>query len=218
MTTNHSLQVTVFGASGKIGRHVVRQLLAAGHTVTAYIRTPSKLAITHPNLTIVTGELTDAAGVARAVGGADAVISALGPALRRGTTGTPVTDGTRTIVEAMQAAGVRRFIGLATPAVADPRDRPTLKAKLLRLMPRLAFPNALTELDGMTNAVTSADLDWTIARITSPNDKPAKGTVRAGFLGRDTVGMAMTRADIAAFLVGQLTDGTYRRPAPAISN
>lgn len=84
----------------------------------------------------------------------------------------------------MESSGVRRFIRLATPAVADERDRPTLKGKVLRFMPRLAFPNALTELIGMTEAVTAPDLDWTIARITSPNDKPAKGTTRAGFLGR----------------------------------
>jgi hypothetical protein len=138
--------------------------------------------------------------------------------LRRGATGTPVSDGTRTIVAAMQAAGARRFIGLATPSIADPRDRPTLKGKLLPVLARLALPNALTELNGMTDAVTSSELDWTIARITSPNDQPATGTIRSGFLGRDKVGSAMTRADIASFLISQLTDDTYHRAAPAISN
>lgn len=61
-------------------------------------------------------------------------------------------------------------------------------------MARLAFPNALAELVGMTDAVTSSDLDWTITRITSPNDRPATGTIRSGFLGRDRVGSAMSRA------------------------
>jgi uncharacterized protein YbjT (DUF2867 family) len=84
MTNNRTFHVAVFGATGKIGRHVVDQLLSAGHTVTAYVRNPSKLAISHPNLTVVEGELDDRAGVARAVDGADAVISALGPTLRRG--------------------------------------------------------------------------------------------------------------------------------------
>jgi hypothetical protein len=138
--------------------------------------------------------------------------------LRRSATGTPVSDGTRTIVAAMQAAGARRFIGLATPSVADPRDQPTLKGKLLPVLARLALPNALTELRGMTDAITSSELDWTIARITSPNDHPATGTIRSGFLGRDKVGSAMTRADIARFLIRQLTDTTYHRAAPAISN
>ena len=218
MTANQTLRVTVFGASGNIGRHVVDQLLAAGHTVTAYVRNPAKLTTTHPNLIAIQGELDDPAGVARAVEGADAVISALEPTLRRGATGTPVADGTRDIVEAMKAAGVRRFVGLATPSVADPHDRPTLKAKVLPVMARLAFPNALVELVGMIDAVTSSDVDWTIARITSPNDRPAKGTIRSGFLGRERVGSAMSRADIASFLVGQLTDDTYHRAAPAISN
>jgi nucleoside-diphosphate-sugar epimerase len=218
MSTNQPLRVTVFGASGDIGRHVVDQLLGAGHTVTAYVRNPAKLTSTHPNLIVIEGGLDDPVGVAGAVDGADAVISALGPTLGRGVTGTPVADGTRNIVEAMKAAGVRRLIGLATPSVPDPRDRPTLKAKVLPVMARLAFPNALTELVGMTDAVTSSDLDWTIARITSPNDRPAKGTTRSGFLGRDRVGSAMSRADIASFLVRQLTDDTYLQAAPAISN
>ena len=218
MTPTGTLQVAVFGATGKVGRHVIDQLLAAGHTVTAYARNPSKLPTTQPNLTVIQGGLDDPAGIGRAVEGADAVISALGPSLRRGATGTPVSDGTRAIVAAMHTAGARRFIGLATPSVADPRDRPTLKGKLLPVLARLALPNALTELRGMTDAVTSSDLDWTIARITSPNDQPAKGTIRSGFLGRDKVGSAMTRADIAAFLVSQLTDTRYRRAMPAISN
>ena len=218
MTQDTNLRVTVFRASGNIGRHVVDQLLAGGNGVTAYVRNPSKLSVTHPNLSVIEGQLDDPAGVARAVEGADAVISALGPLLRRGVTGSPVAEGTRMIVKAMEASGVRRFIGLATPSVADERDRPTLKAKVLPVMARLMFPNALTELVGMTEAVTSSDLDWTIGRITSPNDKAPKGTIRAGFLGRDKVGSAMTRADIATFLVRQLTDDTYIRAMPAISN
>jgi hypothetical protein len=70
----------------------------------------------------------------------------------------------------------------------------------------------------MSRTVTSSDLDWTIARIISPNDRPATGTIRAGFLGRDKVAQRCPRADIAAFLVGQLTDDRYRRAAPVISN
>lgn len=218
MTTNEARRVTVFGASGGIGRHVVDQLLASGHDVTAYVRDPAKLAVTHPRLTVVEGGLDDRAGIASAVSGADAVISALGPSLKRGATGTPATDGTRAIVAAMQSAGARRFVGLATPSVPDPSDKPTLKARVLPVMAKFAFPNALAELVAMTDAVTSSDLDRTIARITNPTDKPAKGTVRAGFLGRDKVGSAMTRADIAAFLVSQLDDDRYSRAAPAISN
>jgi putative NADH-flavin reductase len=212
------MKVTVFGATGQIGNIVVADLLAGGHDVTAYVRNPDKLRLRDPRLTVVTGELSDGAQIRQAVVGADAVISTLGPSLKRGAKGAPVTDGTKHIVAAMEAENVGRYIGLATPSVPDERDKPTLKAKIFPKMAGLLFPNALKELVGMTTAVSDSGLDWTIARITSPNNGKPKGTVRAGFLGRDKVGSAMTRADIAAFLVSQLTDDTFSRAAPAISN
>lgn len=102
--------------------------------------------------------------------------------------------------------------------MSDERDSPTLKTKILPVVAGLLFPNALNELVGMTKAVTQSELDWTIARITRPTDGEPKGTVRAGFLGRDKVVSAMSRADIATFRVAQLTDKTFSRAAPAISN
>lgn len=212
------LFITVFGATGGIGRLVVADLLGGGHAVTAYVRNPAKVHIADPRLTVIPGELPDAQRVRQAIHGADAVISALGPSMSRATKGTPVTDGTRTILAAMEAEHVDRYIGLATPSVPDERDKPTLKAKIVPRMAALLFPNALAELVGMTTAVTASGVNWTIARITRPTDGKPTGTVRAGFLGRDKVGSVMSRADIAAFLVAQLTDDTFSRAAPAISN
>ncbi|MFE9888502.1 NAD(P)-dependent oxidoreductase [Streptomyces scopuliridis] len=212
------MRVTVFGATGGIGHLVVQQLLDDGHQVTALARTPAKLALTHPNLAVTAGQLSDPAAVRTSVAGADAVISALGPSLKRSATGTPLTEGTQNIVKAMEAEQVTRFIGLATPSLADEKDKPHWKHRVLPVMARLMFPNALTELTGMTTAVTRSGLDYTIARITNPTDKPATGRIRSGFLGHDASGSAMTRADIATFLASQLTDTRYRRAMPAISN
>jgi uncharacterized protein YbjT (DUF2867 family) len=105
------LKVTVFGATGQIGRLVVGDLLAGGHDVTAYVRNPGKLGRSDPRLVTVTGELSDQAGIQQAVRGSDAVISALGLLLRRGSTGTPLTDGTKNIVAAMQTEHVGRTSG-----------------------------------------------------------------------------------------------------------
>ncbi|MET7928304.1 NAD(P)H-binding protein [Streptomyces sp. NPDC005349] len=212
------MRVTVFGATGAIGRHVVQQLLDDGHHVTALVRSPAKLSLTHPDLTLITGQLSDRTALTEAVTGADAVISALGPSLKRSSTGTPLADGSRALVAVMAEQTVTRFIGLATPSLADPRDKPHWKHKVLPVMAKAMFPNALRELTAMTEAVTSSDLDYTIGRITNPTNKPATGRIRAGFLGHDKIGSAMTRADIAAFLVSQLTDTRYQRAMPAISN
>lgn len=212
------MRVTVFGGSGKIGRLVVAQLLADGHDVTAYVRNPGKIGLWHDRLTVVAGPLSDRDGVMQAVKGSAAVISALGPSIERNAKGSPVATGTRNIVAGMAAAHVRRYIGLATPSVPDEHDRATLKARVLPIAAKVLFPNSLIEVRAMSETVMSSDLDWTLARIVDPNDKTPKGTWRAGFLGRDRIGSAISRADVASFLVSQLTHTTYLKAAPAISN
>jgi putative NADH-flavin reductase len=213
------MNVAVFGGTGGVGRHVVDQLLAQGDSVTMLVRDPAK--VTRPagdRLRVVVGGLDDATAIEETIAGSDAVISALGPSLKRGATGTPLTEGTRTIVAVMEREGVRRYIGIATPSIPDPRDQPTFRAKLLRRMASIGLPNALRELDGMTEAIGRSDLDWTVARFIRPTNGSATGHIRSGFLGQDKVGWSITRADIAAFLVSQLTDHRYLRAAPAISN
>ena len=99
------MRVTVFGASGKIGRLVVDRLLDDGSDVVAYVRDPAGIPWTHPQLTVVVGELSDTTSIGQAVTGSAAVISTLGPARKRGTSGTAITDGTRAIVAAMDRRG-----------------------------------------------------------------------------------------------------------------
>ncbi|HEV2529137.1 MAG TPA: NAD(P)H-binding protein [Thermomicrobiales bacterium] len=212
------MRLTIFGATGGVGRLAVEQALAAGHHVTAYARSASKLTIQHPNLTVVEGQLSDADAIRLAVAGSDAVVSALGPTLARGATGTPLTEGTYLIVAAMKAEGVRRYVGMATPSIRDPHDGRSLTGLILPVMARVFLPNALRELRGMTDAVQASDLDWTIGRFSRPTDGPATGTVRSGFLGQDKVGMAITRANIAAWLLEQVEGRTYIKAAPVISN
>ncbi|WP_285657404.1 NAD(P)H-binding protein [Actinomycetospora sp. NBRC 106375] len=212
------MDVTVFGGTGKIGRHVVRQLLATGHHVTVLVRSPDKLEVTDDDLEVIVAELDDAPAIRKAVDGADAVISALGPPIDPFLRSGPLTAATRTIVDAMHESGVRRLIALATVSVPDPRDRPSLFDRLVPVGIGLLIPGALREVQGMSEVVTTSDLDWTLARMTAPIDIPSNGTLRAGFLGRDRVGTPMARTDVAAFLVDQLTDDRFVGAAPAISN
>jgi len=212
------MRSTVFGATGGVGRHVVNQAVDRADQVVAYVRNPAKLDITHPNLTVIAGELTDRDGVRRAVNGADVVINALGPSLDRKATGMPLVDGTRTIVEAMQAEGVERYIGMATPSLRDPRDTRSLLGLVVPFMGRTFLKRAYRELLEMSELVRGSSLNWTIARFTQPKDGERTGNVRAGLLGQDKIGAAITRADVAGFLLDQTTDTRFRRAAPAISN
>ncbi|MDX1521840.1 MAG: SDR family NAD(P)-dependent oxidoreductase, partial [Anaerolineae bacterium] len=75
---NNQKKVVVFGATGGVGRQLVAQALEQGHAVTAFARTPAKLDINHENLTVVQGDVMDAASVERAMQGQEAVLAALG--------------------------------------------------------------------------------------------------------------------------------------------
>jgi uncharacterized protein YbjT (DUF2867 family) len=88
------MKLTIFGGTGGTGRLLIQQALAAGNQVVAFVRNPSKLGITHEHLTVVQGELADPALIERAVSGADAIISVLGP--RGDSRSRPITQGMRT--------------------------------------------------------------------------------------------------------------------------
>src|SRR4029079_17596611 len=114
------MRILVFGASGATGREVVRQALAAGHDVSAFVRNQAKIAIQYPKLRLIQGDVSDADAVRDAVAGQDAVLSTLGVsvALKHD---EAVIDGVRNIVAAMQECGVRRLIYQSFVGVTESR-------------------------------------------------------------------------------------------------
>ena len=213
------MKVTVFGATGAIGSLTVAELLERGHDVTAYARNAAKVPDEwRDRVEVVIGTMADADAIDRAVAGAEAVVSALGPSMARDATGLPLVEGTGHILEAMKRHGVRRYVGHGTPSVLDPQEKPTLQTRLVGFMGRRMLPRAYAELQGMTTLIKESGLDWTVVRFTSPKDGPKQDTVRAGFYGRDRIGFAVTRADIAAFTAAQVEDTSFVDRAPAISN
>src|SRR5512132_787406 len=110
------MKLTIFAATGGIGQQALEQALAAGHDVTAVVRNPNKLA--GEAVRIVTADLAaaDPAALESAVAGADAVLSGLGP---RSTSETGIaSQGTRAIVQAMQATGARRIVVVSAAPIA----------------------------------------------------------------------------------------------------
>jgi putative NADH-flavin reductase len=108
-------------------------MLRESHTVVIYARTPSKLpeSITsNPRVTVVKGELSDREALKTALTGVDAVISALGPAVKSGPlhpAGTPLAKAYALILEVMRELSVRRIILLGTASMKDPNDKFSLE-------------------------------------------------------------------------------------------
>jgi uncharacterized protein YbjT (DUF2867 family) len=212
------MKLTVFGATGATGKLLVEQALAAGNQLVACVRNPSKIKASHEHLTIVQGELFDLAAIERAVHGTEAVISALGPRPGEDRQVRPLTGGMQNILAAMQTNGVRRLIVLSTPSASDPNDLPDLKFRFLVGLIKTVMRPAYEEIVGIAQLVRASDTDWTIVRVSMLNNNPGTGKVRAGYLGRKQVGTNLSRADLAAFLLGQVRDAAWLRQAPVVSN
>ena len=118
----------------------------------------------------------------------------------------------------MQRHGVRRYVGNATPSILDPRENGTWQTRFATFMPKTFMRRAYDEIVGMSQAVMTSGLDRTIVPFLAPKDGPAAGQMRQGFYGTDKLGVAVTRADIAAFTAAQVDDPRYIGAAPAISN
>src|SRR5260370_27523099 len=100
------MNLLILGATGRTGRLVVEQALAAGHAVTALVRSPEKLTIRNSNLRVVAGRATDPEAVARALASADAVLSTLGGG------GSRIHDSTGALAEAAHKTSARRPLPL----------------------------------------------------------------------------------------------------------
>lgn len=209
------MKIAVFGASGRTGRYVVEQALAAGNEVVAFVRTPAKLGIEHERLSTVQGDVTDAAAVEKAVAGADAVISVLGPS--DNSPYLKVSKGTRNILEAMKKHGVSRFVASTGAGIPDPNDSPKVNNKLIDWLIKTTSRNVYDDMRQTVQIIRQSDQKWTIVRVPRLTDSPKTGQVRADWVGKD-VGMQITRPDMANFMLKQVTDETYLRQAPAISN
>ena len=69
-----TLNIVVYGATGEVGSHVVREALDRGHRVTAVSRKPENVVMQHDNLSVVEGDLLDISSISETVTGQDVVI------------------------------------------------------------------------------------------------------------------------------------------------
>jgi len=211
------MRITVFGATGRTGRELVRQALGRGFTVVAYVRDTQRVDIEESGLTVVPGELNDRERVTTAIKGSDCVVSALGP------TGKPsdeeLSAGIANILWAMQECDVARFIVLSTTSDQDSHDIDGVGAKTKRAMVRRSRPISYEQIVRYSQLVRDSSRDWTLVRITAIlTDKPLSRQVKAGYVGRDRFRATLSRTSLACFMLDQVNSMQYLRQAPAVSD
>jgi uncharacterized protein YbjT (DUF2867 family) len=201
------MNLLVLGATGRTGSLVVEQALAAGHAVTALVRSPQKLTMTNANLRVIAGEATDTPAVARALAGADAIISTLGGG------GSVIADSTAAIVAAARQTGVKRIVVLSSWIVE--RDR--LDA-VTRVLTGVGMGGVIKDKSAGEELLRQSDLDWTIVYASLLSDGPATGS--AAVLPEQanrSMSQRISRADVAAWMIQAATSDQQSRRTVGIT-
>ena len=206
------VKLIIFGSTGSIGRQLVKQALEQGHMVTAFARDPVRVDIKHNNLQVAQGNVMDPASVERAVQGHEAVLCSIGA----GRKGTVRSEGTRNIIRAMEKADVRRLICQTTLGVGDSQGNLNFfwKYIMFGFFLRPMFADHILQ----ENYVKQSHLDWIIVRAGAFTDGNRTGEYQHGFPDTDqTTKLKISRADVADFILKQLTDDTYLHKTPGLS-
>jgi putative NADH-flavin reductase len=152
------MRIFVLGASGHTGTHILDLALARSHEVTAFTRSPKKIARQHPGLSVVRGDPHNVDELAKAMRGHDAVLSAIGvqppTAFRHHTV---IQDCAAATTRALERSGVQRLV-LVSAAVLFPIEG------VLYALFRLLLKHVARDLNAAEVIVRQSPLEWTIAR------------------------------------------------------
>jgi putative NADH-flavin reductase len=225
------MNLTIFAATGGIGRQILEQAIDAGHDVTAVVRNPQKLPAELPRqVRVVTADLAapDPAMLKSAVEGADAVLSGLG-ATSNSEAGV-ATEGTRAIAAAMKATGARRIVVVSAapigtvpsparpnPPKHDPGDG-FIMQRVLSPLTKAAFRKHYADLAQMEDVLRDSNLEWTAVRPPRLTGKPLTGTYRTARGQNLRRGAFISRADVAHYMLRALDQPETIRQTIGLAN
>jgi putative NADH-flavin reductase len=223
------MKLTIFAATGGIGSQILKQARSANHEVTVVVRNPKKLNGVWNGLRVVTADLAaaDPNAIESAVAGADAVLSGLG-ASSNAEAGI-AAQGTRAIVDAMQASGVRRIIvvsaapvstvaspGRPNPPKHDPGEGFVMRYVLTPFI-KIVLRKVYADHALMEDLLRESNLDWTIFRPPQLNNNPLTGKYRTALGQNLRGGLSISRADVAHAMLASLKQPETIRQAVGIA-
>ena len=203
------MKITVFGATGKTGKEVVKQALELGYEIKAFVRNPDKMDISNDKLTLIKGDVTNQEEVEQAVEGVDGVIVALGASSDM-QADIVMEQGTRNIMNAMKKYGVKRIIVQSSYAMSGSPEGIEFMKKMGMGEEQIAMVKpVLDDKTKQEEAIQASGLEYTIVRPLMLNDEGKTGKYRVGENLDVKVGDAISRADVADFMLKDLTENKF---------
>lgn len=210
------MKLAIIGGTGKTGKALIKQGLDAGHTITAMVRNPNKLKISHPLLDVVVGNVLNKEDLIQAFKGKDAVLSALGHK-RFFLKTTILSRGTDNILKAMEINSIDRFICITSMGINDNKYKLGVYYTLF-VIPVIIF-FYFKDKAKQEKLIIKSNSDWTIVRPGQLTNGRLKNSYKHGSnLGSYLFTKMISRASVAHFMLQQLNSMSYSRKLVCITN
>ena len=209
------MKLLVFGGTGLTGGLVVEMALKQGHKVAVLTRDASRFSHRNQNLEVIEGSATSQSDIEKALRDVDAVIHCLGIGGKgKGSATTVVSDSVKAALAAMKSKSVRRIVCMSNVGAGGSGtwfyNRVVVPIFLRWLKPIIA------DKDRMESFLKESGLEWTSVRLPNIVEGPAR-PIQASDSGKG-IGISITAASTAAFLLQQISDNQWVQKSPSISN
>lgn len=208
------MKLIIFGATGSVGKELVRQAVEKKFEVTAFVRHPEKLQNTnYPNLTVYKGDVMNVYDVENALKNQEVVLCALGD----GKVGIIRALGTKNIIAAMHKTGKKRLICQTTLGMGESYDNLNFFWK--HIMFGMLLKKAFQDHQLQEQHIFNSHLEYTIVRPSALTDGEITNQYKIGFdQNLKNLNLKISRADVAGFMLQQVATTEYSRKAVSISN
>ena len=207
------MKLVLFGATGKVGRVLMTKALEVGHEVTALVRDPAKLEISHAKLRVVKGDATNAADVEAVVQSQDAVLNALGPT--KTSPKNVLEVNTRLVIAAMKRFGVRRTVIVGGAGMRLPQDSKDFGTQAIGWIISKVIPDAVADKQRQLELLTNSGVEFVILRAPQIKSGVRIGKYTIGYPPMGP-GAQITPADLSDAMLEMLVSDQFLNSAPAI--
>jgi uncharacterized protein len=202
---NEQKAFLVFGATGRTGQHFTRLALEQGHRVRVSARTPSKLAVRHPDLDVRQGSLPDVDDLDGLLRGIDVVVSLLGDAQQQNERKVNLAF-VRRLVPAMRRAHVSRFLYQAGGLSKPPGQKLSPLFRVIRSTVARGYIGQHEDNEAVMEYLVqeAGDLEWMVHRAGIGSNGPSKGILERS----ETAFSIATFEDVAAYNLRTVMDSS----------
>jgi putative NADH-flavin reductase len=208
------MKILIIGAGGGIGHEAVLLALQEGHHVVAVLRNPEKIPLTHPNLSIVKGDILQPSTFEQHLREADFNISAIGVSGANFFNDKPTTlysEGNASLVSAMQRVGAKRALFISASAVEISPVLPFYVRFVAKYIIQKILRHMYADLRTMEAIIKATSLDWTIIRPPQLTNGPVTGQYRTSVNAFLKNALKISRADVAHYMIHNAgNESTYK--------